>query len=53
MKMSVHAKEFLAIYLTFKKVGHMFWGAPETVIIMTDSKSVNRFLQTKMTPPPL
>ena len=51
--MSIYAKEFLDIYMAFKEFGHIFWGATKTVIIMTDSKSVTRFFQTKMIPPPL
>ena len=53
IKMSIYAKEFLAIYMAFKDFGHKFWGATKPVIIMTDSKSVSRFFQTKMIPPPL
>ena len=53
IKMSIYAKELLAIYLAFKEFGHIFWGATKRVIIMTDSKSVTRFFQTKMIPPPL
>ena len=53
IKMSIHAKEFLAIYMAFKEFGHIFWGATKPVIIMTDIKSVTRFFQTKMIPPPL
>ena len=53
IKMSIYAKEFLAIYMAFKESGHIFWGATKPVIIMTDSKSVTRFFQTKMIPPPL
>ena len=51
--MSNYAKEFLAVYMAFKEFGHIFWGATKPVIIMTDSKSVTRFFQTKMVPPPL
>ena len=40
IKMSIDAKEFLAICLAFKEFGHIFWGATKPVIIMTDSKSV-------------
>ena len=47
IKMSIYAKEFLAIYMAFKEFGHIFWGATKPVIIMTDSKSVTRFFQTK------
>ena len=53
IKMSIYAKEFLAIYMAFKEFGHKFWGATKPVIIMTYSKSVTRFFQTKMSPPPL
>ena len=53
IKMSIYTKEFLAIYMAFKELGHIFWGATKPVIIMTDNKSVNRFFQTKMIPPPL
>ena len=53
IKMSIYAKEFLAIYMAFKEFGHLFWGATKPVIIVTDSKSVTRFFQTKMIPPPL
>ena len=53
IKMSIYAKEFLAIYMAFKEFGHIFWGATKPVIIMTDSKSVTRFFQTKMILPPL
>ena len=53
IKMSIYAKEFLAIYMAFKGFGHIFWGATKQVIIMTESKSVTRFFQTKMIPPPL
>ena len=53
IKMSIYAKEFLAIYIAFKEFGHIFWGATKPVIIMTDSKSVTRFFQTKMIFPPL
>ena len=48
IKMSIYAKEFLAIYMAFKEFGHIFWSATKPVIIMTDSKSVTRFFQTKM-----
>ena len=47
IKMSVYAKEFLAICRAFKEFGHIFWGATNPVIIMTDSKSVTRFFQKK------
>ena len=51
--MSIYAKEFLAIYMAFQEFELVFWGVTKPVIIMTDSKSVTRFFQTKMIPPPL
>ena len=48
---NVHLRK--RIYMTFKKFGRIFWGAAKPVIIMADSKSVNRFFQTKMIPPPI
>ena len=53
LKMSIYAKEFLAKYYAFKEFGHIFWGTPQPVIIFTDNKSVTRFFQTKIIPPPL
>ena len=47
IKMSIYAKEFLAIYFAFKEFGHIFWGAPKPVIILTDNKAVTQFFQTK------
>ena len=51
IKMSIEAKELLANYLAFIKFRHVFWDATKPVIIMTDSKSVIRFFQTKKFPP--
>ena len=53
LKMSIYAKEFLAIYYAFKEFGHIFWWTPKPAIILTDNKSVTRFFQTKIIPPPL
>ena len=49
--MSIYAKEFLAILFAFKEFEHIFWGTPKPVIILTDNKSVTRFVQTKIIPP--
>ena len=46
IKMSIYAKEFLAIYIAFKDFGYIFWGATKPVNIMTVSKPVTRFFQT-------
>ena len=53
IKMSIYAKEILAIYLAFKDTGHIFWGSTKPVIIMTGTKSVTKSFQTKLIPPPL
>ena len=53
LKMSIYAKEFLAIFFAFKEFGHIFWGTPKPVIILTDNKSVTQFFQTKTIPPSL
>ena len=53
LKMSIYAKEFLAIFFAFKEFGHIFWGTPNPVIILRDNKSVTRFFQTKIIPPKL
>ena len=53
LKMSIYAKEFLAIFFAFKEFGHIFWGPLKPVIILTDKKSVTRFFQTKIIPPTL
>ena len=37
----------------FKEFGHIFLGTPKPVIILTDNKSVTRFFQKKIIPPPL
>ena len=50
IKMSIYAKDFSANYMAFEEFEHIFWGATKRVIIMTDSKSVTRFIQTKMIP---
>ena len=53
IKLFIYAKEVLGIYMALKELRHIIWGATKPVIIMTDSKSVTRFFQTKMIPPPL
>ena len=34
LKMSIYAKEFLAMIFAFKEFGHVFWGTPKPVIIL-------------------
>ena len=51
-KMSIYAKEFLAIFFAFYEFGHIFWGAPKLVTIVTDNKAVTQFFRQKMNPQP-
>ena len=47
LKMSIYSKAFLAIYMAFLESAHILWEATKPTIVLTDSKSVNRFFQTK------
>ena len=40
LKMSIYAKEFLAIHYAFKEFGHIFWGTTKSVIILTDGQQI-------------
>ena len=51
--MSIYAKEFLAVHLAFEEFELIFWVATKLLIIMTDSKSITRLIQTKMIRPHL
>ena len=53
LKMSIYAKEFLAVYFAFKEFGHFIWGASQPIVILTEINAVTRFFQTKIIPPPL
>ena len=46
-KTSTYSKEFVAVYLAFLEFAHILW---EATIVLTENKSVTRFLQTKATP---
>ena len=53
LKMSVYAKEFLAIFFAFSENGHLMWRSTFPVIVFTDNRAVTRFFQTKIIPPAL
>ena len=53
LKMSIHSKEFLAIYMAILEFAHILWEATKPKIVLTDNKSVTRFFQTKAIPPAL
>ena len=52
-KMPKYSEEFLAIYMAFLEFPHIPWEATKPKIVLTDNKSVTRFLQTKAIPPAL
>ena len=52
-KLSIYAEEFLAIYFAFSEFRHLMWGSVFPLIVFTNNRSVPRFFQTKMIPPPL
>ena len=52
LKMSIYAKEFLAIFFAFSEFGH-FWGSTFPVIVFTSNRAVTRFFQTKIILPAL
>ena len=53
LKMSIYAKEFLAIFFAFSDFGHLMWGSTFPVILFTNNRAVTRFFQTKIIPPAL
>ena len=53
LKMSIYSKEFLAKYMPFQEFAHILCEATKPTIVLTDNKSVTRFLQTKAIPPAL
>ena len=53
LKMSTYSKEFLAIYMAFLDFAHILWETTKPTIVLTDTKSVTRFFQTKAIPPSL
>ena len=53
LKISINSEEFLALYMAFLELAHILWEATKPTIVLTDNKSVTRFLQTKAIPPAL
>ena len=43
LKMPNYTEEFLAILFAFKEIGHIFWGTPKPLIILTENVWVTRF----------
>ena len=53
IKMSIYSKELFVIYMAFLGFAHILWEASKSTIVLTDNKSVTRFIQTKAIPPSL
>ena len=50
LKMSIYSKDFLASYMAFLEFVHILWETTKPTIVLTDNKSVTRFLQNKAVP---
>ena len=53
LKMSIYSKAYLTIYMAFLEFAHILWEATKPKIVLTDNRSVTRFLQAKAIPPAL
>ena len=50
LKMSIYAKNFLAIHMAFFELANILWERTKPTILLTNKKSVTRFLQLKAIP---
>ena len=50
LKLSIYAKEFLAVYYSFDTFAHILWGSEKPTVVLTDNKSLTRFFQAKTIP---
>ena len=53
LKLSIYAKEFLAVHFALDTFANIIWGCKKPILILTDNRSVTRFFQTKIIPPTL
>ena len=54
LKLSIYAKEFLAVYYAFDAFAHILWGAQQKdVLVLTDNKALAYFFQSKSIRAPL
>ena len=53
LKLSIYAKEFLAVHFALDTFANIICGCKKLILILTDNRSVNRFFQTKIIPPTL
>ena len=50
LKLSIYAKEFLAVHFVFDNFAHILWGSTKPVLVLTDNRSLTRFFQAKTIP---
>ena len=50
LKLSIHAKEFLAVHFAFDSFAHILWESSKPTIVLTDNRSLTRFFQAKTIP---
>ena len=51
LKLSIHAKEFLAVYYALDTFAHLLWGATKKkIIVLTDNKALAFFFHAKTMP---
>ena len=50
LKLSIYAKEFLAVHFAFDNFAHILWGSTKPVLVLTDNRSLTRFFQAKTIP---
>ena len=51
LRLSIFAKDFLAVYLGFMAFKHILWGvADKPILVLTDNVALSRFFQAKTVP---
>ena len=50
LKLSIYAKEFLAVHFAFDSFAHILWESSKPTIVLTDNRSLTRFFQAKTIP---
>ena len=50
LKLSIYAKEFLAVHFAFDAFAHILWESTKPVLVLTDNRSLTRLFQAKTIP---
>ena len=50
LKLSIYAKEFLAVHFAFDSFAHILWESTKPVLVLTDNRSLTRLFQAKTIP---